>query len=569
VHKFLRVNMNTKEVDFQEVKDDYTLFGGRGLIAKIMNEEVDPQCDPLGENNKLILCPGLLTGTMAPCSGRLSIGGKSPLTGTIKEANVGGVAAQLMAKLGLKAVIVEGKQDDDSLYMLIISKDGAELVPAGKYAGMNNYALAEALHADFGSKIGIVSIGCAGERGYRNSTIQVTDTAGNPSRAAARGGLGAVMGAKGLKAIILNVSGPSDSQYADKESFKTAAQNFTAGVRDNAFSGKVLPGFGTAALVTAVNAMGALPTNNFSTGSFERAEEISGERLAEIHSQRGGSNGHACQAGCVISCSNVYNDEQGNYLTSGLEYETIVLNGSNCGISSLDIIAKIDRMCDDLGLDTIETGATIGVCMEAGKIVFGDGEGSLRLLQEMTDGTEFGRLLGQGTELAGKALGVKRIPTVKGQSLAAYDPRSLKGTGVTYATSPMGADHTAGNTIGSRGVKPHLKEGQVEASTQAQVTMAALDNLGICLFTSTCLGKPENIGHLVSMVQAKVGGEWDADKLFATGITTLSMEKVFNKKAGFTEKDNTLPEFMYSESLPGSNNIFDILPDEMDKAIPF
>jgi len=568
--KIVRVNMSAKTVNFEDVKEELRLFGGRGFIAKILNDEVDPKCDPLGPENKLIISTGLLAGTPAPTSGRISIGGKSPLTGTIKEANAGGMAGNMLARMGIKAIIVEGVPVEDKWYILKISREGAELLPGDKYVGMNNYDLAAALQKEFGDKIGILSIGGAGERGYKNSTVQITDTSGRPCRAAARGGVGAIMGSKRIKAIVLDPAGAAlETEYADREKFTAAARGYIQGVKSNPLSGQALPALGTAVLVNVVNALGALPTRNFTSGQFEYAEDISGENLAKLQGERGGKTDHICQPGCPIGCSNVYVDENGNYITSGLEYETIVLNGSNCGISSLDTLARIDRLCDDFGLDTIETGATIGVCMEAGKISFGDGHGALALIQEMIDGTEFGRILGQGATYTGRALGVKRIPSVKGQSLAAYDPRALKGTGVTYATSPMGADHTAGNSIADTSVDHHKKEGQVELSTNLQVGMATFDSLGMCIFSGFCTVDPVNIGHLVDMMAARYGGEWSAEKLFGLGVQTLALEKRFNEKAGFTSRDNLLPEFMYREPLPPYNLVFDLSEEELARAIPF
>lgn len=569
MNKILRINMSTKNIYHQDVPEEYTAFGGRGLIAKLLNNEVNPTCDPLGPDNKLIICPGLLTGTAAPCSGRISIGGKSPLTNTIKEANAGGICAQMLAKLDLKAIVIENEPPKGEWYLLKISREGVKLLPAGEYIGLNNYELTAQLRKKYGQHVGILSIGIAGERGYRNSTIQITDTLGYPSRAAARGGLGSLMGSKGLKAVILDASGPSIPTYADKESFIAAAKGYTQGIKNNPLSGQALPALGTAVLVNIVNALGALPTRNYSSGQFEEAEKISGENLAKIQSSRQGRNGHNCHPGCVIGCSNIYNTADGEYLTAGFEYETIGMNGSNCGIGNLDIIAQIDRMCDDIGIDTMETGASIAVCMEKGLLPFGDGEGALKLIKEMAIGTEFGKDLGQGTEYLGKKLGITRIPTVKGQAMAAYDPRSLKGTGVTYATSPMGADHTAGNSLGNPTVEPAKREGQVALSTNLQVGMATFDNLGMCIFSGFCTDDPANIGYLVAMMAGKYGGDWDPNRLFGLGVQTLAMEKEFNKRVGFTEKDNRLPEFMYKEPLSPNNTVFDFTEDDLAQAIPF
>ena len=568
MNKIMRINMNDASSSCKEADESFALFGGRGLIARIITEEVPATCDPLGPDNKLVFCPGLLGDTPAPNHGRLSIGGKSPLTGTIKEANAGGTFAKRMVSLGLKALIVEGKPSSEEWSIVVLGNDNAEILPAGKYMGMNNYQLTDELRRDFGNTVSIASIGCAGERGYRNSTIQITDPEGRPSRAAARGGLGSVMGSKRIKAFVIKEAGNYKGEYHDRTAFLENNRLYTKEVLANHISGQGLPALGTAVLVNMTNAMGILPTNNFSQGQFEHAEEISGERIAELQFTRNGVMKHACHAGCVIFCSNVINDADGNYLTSGFEYETIGLNGSNCGIHDIDVVAQIDRMCDDLGVDTMETGCTIGVSMEAGRIAFGDGAGALKLLQEMKDGTDFGILMGQGTEVTGKALGVKRIPTVKGQAMAAYDPRGLKGTGVTYATSPMGGDHTAGNALGMPG-DPGDKEGKVEISRNLQVAMALMDSLGMCIFTSFVFENPDNIAILANMMGAKFGGEWDIPKLMGLGVQALIMEKKFNKDAGFTAKDDRLPDFMYSEALPNSGHVFDITDEELAATLKF
>lgn len=560
--KILRINMREGSTRYQATGEGYALLGGRGLIARILTDEVPATCDPLGPENKLVICPGLLGDTVAPCHGRLSIGAKSPLTGTIKEANAGGTFAKRMVSLGLKAMIVEGHPASLEWSIIVLGSDKVEILPAAAYIGMNNYELTDALRREFGKGISIASIGCAGERGYRNSTIQITDPDGRPSRAAARGGLGSVMGSKRIKAFIIRETGGYKGAYADRTAFLENNRLYIKEVQANHISGQALPAFGTAVLVNMTNAMGILPTNNFSSGAFGDAEEISGERIAELQSARNGVMKHACHAGCVIHCSNIINDADGNYLTSGFEYETIGLNGSNCGIRDIDIIARIDRICDDLGIDTMETGCTIGVCMEAGKISFGDAAGALTLLQEMKEGSEFGLLMGQGTAALGKTLGVTRIPAVKGQSMAAYDPRGLKGTGVTYATSPMGGDHTAGNALGLPG-DPGDKEGKVEASRNLQVAMALMDSLGMCIFASFVFENPDNIALLANMLGAKFGGEWDIPKLMGLGVQTIKLEQQFNRNAGFSAKDDRLPEFMYTEVLPGTGQVFDITDEEL------
>ena len=570
MNKLLRINMDQKKAVFENVPESMCLFGGRGTVAVILSHEVDPTCDALGPDNKLIICPGMMADTSAPCSGRISIGGKSPLTGTIKEANAGGMAAKKLAALDIYAIVVEGKPSSDNDWSLLILDDsGAKLLSASKYMGMNNYELVAQLRNDFDEDIATISIGQAGERGYLNSTVQISDPEGRPARAAARGGLGAVMGSKGIKAVVVSTSQKLKAPYQDKEAFRTNSKAYSKAIMDNPISGQGLPALGTAVLVNATNAQGFLPTNNFSKGRFEQAEALSGEHIAQIQGNRKGKMTHRCSPGCIIQCSSVYNGPDSKYITSGFEYETIGLMGANCGIDDIDTVALMDQMCDDLGIDTMETGVSIGVCMEAGKLKFGDAKGAVALVQEMKDETEFGKILGQGTLAVGTHLGVKRIPVVKGQALAAYDPRGLKGTGVTYATSPMGADHTAGNSLGDPSVEPSKKEGQVGLSTQLQVGMCLFDNLGMCIFSGFCLADPANLQHLVNMVAARFGGQWDVDRLMGIAVQTIAMEKAFNKKAGFTPKDDKLPDFFYIETLDSVDTVFDITEEELKEAIPF
>jgi aldehyde:ferredoxin oxidoreductase len=568
--KILRIDMTDRNYAYEEVGQEYVLYGGRGFIAKKLNEEVNPKCDPLGQENKLILSLGLLAGTMTPSSGRISIGAKSPLTGTIKESNSGGMAASMLARLGLKAVIIESKPADKQWHILKLGKSGVEFIPADEYLGMNTYQLSEQLKNKFGTEVCVISIGKAGERGYRSASIQITDMEGHPARACGRGGLGSVMASKYIKAIIIEKTDISSIVYRDRERFTKGAKGYAKGLKSHPVSGQIMHAVGTAGNVNLVNELGALPTFNFSSGRFGDAEKISGERLAEIQRGRNGKTGHRCSPGCAVCCSNIYNDANGQYITSGFEYETIALNGSNCGISNLDTIARIDRMCDDLGVDTMETGCTLAVCMESGRISFGDEEGALSLLQEMNDGTEFGNIMGQGTDYTGRQLGVKRIPTVKGQALAAYDPRSLKGTGVTEATCPMGADHTSGNSLGTVGfIDPALKNGQVELSQTMQKEMVMADNMGICIFASFCLADTKVAEDFCEMLAAIYGGVWNWDKLMKMSEETLALEKEFNRKAGFNDSDDKLPDFFYSEPLPPLNTVFDFTPEDLAKVIPY
>lgn len=563
--KTLRVNVQTGTAKYEDFKKEYREFGGRGLIAKVMNDEVNPKCDPLGKENKLLLTTGILGETPLPMGHRLSVGGKSPLTGGIKEANVGGTIATLLLQHGIKMVIIEDLPSDDKWKILVIDKAGkAELVPADEYVGLNNYALTEKLQGKYGKKVGILSIGLAGERGYRNSSVQVTDAStGHPSRAAARGGMGTVLGAKKVKAVVVaEATNKATFDYADKAKYDAARKKLVDGItsRPSGFST-----VGTISNVDMVGGMGLIPVKNFSGELYDskKLKKINGDAFMAKLKKNGGKNQLPCQPGCVVRCSNYYNDSKGNYLTSGLEYETVALCGTNCMIDDLDTIAKMDQMCDDLGLDTIETGATIAVCMEAGKIPWGDKKGALKLIQEMMDGTEFGQLLGKGTAVVGKELGVTRTPAVKGQSLAGYDPRNSHIVGVTYSTSPMGADHTAGVAMMPNSDQMP-KQFRLSMGANMQANMATCDNL-MCMFGF--MGTMGDATILPGLMEGALGGKWDTAKINAIGSETLKLERAFNKAAGFTIADDGLPEFFYNEVASSTGAIFDLSKEDMVKAM--
>ncbi len=566
------IDVKEKEVLQQEAPKKYQLLGGRGLTSKILLDEVDPTCEPLGPKNKLVIAPGLLGGTTAPCSGRLSIGGKSPLTSGVKESNSGGTAAIKLAKLGIKAIIIEGQPEKDEWYSLKISKEGIEIFNAMDIVGAGNYETAEYYQHKYGDRISIISIGPAGENQYQAASISVIDMEGLPTRHCARGGLGALMGSKKLKTILIDDAGSPGVEIKDKIRFKQIAKEW---IKKLIPAKKVLTEYGTANLVEPMNTLGCIPTNNFSYGTFKGASLINAYKLQEIIKQRGGKQGIPCHPGCVIKCSKKFNDINGNYLTSGLEYETLALMGANCGIDDLDIIAQMNRFCDDIGLDTMEMGVTLGVIMESGLISFGDGKEALKLLQQTRQKTILGRLIVQGAAITGKVLGVRRIPVVKNQGISGYDPRGLKGTGITYITSPQGADHTAGNCLpGRTGYRPETNkildvqkpEGQVDLSIDLQIMTAVCDLTGLCFFVGPTKETMEIIAQLINF---KYGVKLSLIDIIEMGKNVLRVEKEFNKKAGFTNIDDRLPEFFYNEKLPPENLAFDIPKEEINKALDF
>ena len=575
--KLMRVNMSALRVTTED-SGEYQGLGGRGLSSTIIAKEVPPACDPLRGLNKLVIAPGVLSGTSAANSGRLSVGCKSPLTGGIKESNVGGNTSQKIARLGFSGLVIEGLPEQGKWYILHLTKEGGKLLPGNEYCGLKNYELAKKLQSRFGEKAGILSIGPAGEMKLAAASVASTDVDGFPCRHAARGGPGAVMGSKGLKAIIVEDAGGAGVSIAHPEKFREAAKKFAKAVVDYPFSG-VLKTLGTNFLVAPINAAGGYPTRNFLEGTFEGADQVSGEYMQQVITKRGGKPTHMGCSNCVIHCSKVYVDEKAQYITGSFEYETIWALGANLGVSDLDSIAWEDRLCDEYGIDTIEIGQSLGVAMEAGVKKFGDAKGALELLEEVGKGTSLGRILGSGAWVTGKVFGITRVPAVKRQGMAAYEPRAIHGIGVTYATTPMGADHTAGWTVGrnlaSMGgdLHPHKPEGQVDASREAQITVAAMDSTGLCNFVNPAIGDtagaPEAGPAFLEMMGALHGSPVSLDDLKALGVKILKLEREFNAQAGFTKEDDRLPEFMKQEKIPPHNVIFTVPDEELDRLFNF
>jgi len=575
--RFLRVNMTDLSVRAEAVPERYRDLGGRALTSIMINEEVAATVDPLSPENKLIFAPGYFTGTPLVNTGRLSVGAKSPLTGGIKESNVGGTVAFALARLGIVAIIVEGRvPDGNTSYLLSINREGrAELQDASFCRGMRTYALVEQLRKKFGEDQSVTCIGPAGEMQLLAASIQSTDLDGRPCRAAGRGGLGAVMGAKGLKALVVDRGGQAAVELADPDSFKQAARSYAKAVKEDEFSGQILPELGTAVLVEPINAAGAFPTCNARNGQFIGAEKISGERLAAMIRERGGQTTHKGCSQCIIDCSNVVVDKKGRYVTSSLEYETIWSMGGMIGNDDLDSIARLDFLCDDIGLDTMSTGVAIGIAMDAGYREFGDGAAAIAMVEEVAAGTEIGRAIGNGPDAVGRYFNHDRVPTVKGQSIAAYDPRAIQGMAVTYATTPMGGDHTAGWVVAQNlaafggTVDPLGAEGQVELSRNAQIHMAAVDSVGICDFAQSGLATEEGMANVRQMYAARSGRPFPEEKWPELGERVLRAEREFNRKAGFTAEDDRLPAMFYTEPLPPYNAVVKVTDEEMDTTFEF
>jgi aldehyde:ferredoxin oxidoreductase len=385
-----------------------------------------------------------------------------------------------------------------------------------------------------------------------------------------------VMAARGLKAIVVDDTGGPGVGLVDEELFKQGRRKLTESIQEHALTkkGGALPSYGTAVLVNILNEAGGLPTRNFSSGQFEGAARISGEAIAEVVEQRGGKGevGHACHPGCIIKCSNIYPDENGEVLASCIEYETTWALGANCGIDDLDYIAKMTRECNDVGVDTIEAGNTVAIAMEGGLLEFGDAKGALELLSEIGKGTPLGRIIGQGVEATAKAFGVHRVPTVKGQSMPAYEPRAVKGIGITYATSTQGADHTAGYTIApeiagvSGKLDPLSVEGKAELSLTFQAATAFIDSSGYCLFIAfPILDIAKGWEGMAESVAGVTGLPITAGDVVALGKEVLKMERLFNEAAGFTNKHDRLPEFMSYEAIAPHQQTWNVSDEQLDQ----
>jgi len=572
--KVLRINFKPDPEVTTEAPGDYAGLGGRALTSKLISTEVPPLCHPLGPENKLVIAPGLLSGSAAAMSGRLSVGCKSPLTGGIKESNAGGQPAQVLARLGYNAIVLEGKPAAGKWYTVVINKDGVKIVPADELKGLGNYDTVDKLRANYGDKASYISIGQAGEMKLGAASIACTDVELRPTRHCGRGGIGAVMGAKGVKAIVLDDSGCKTRQPKDPDKFKAANKIFVKGLASHGVTGQGLPAYGTNILANIINESGGYPTNNFQTGRFKGTQKISGETQAELEESRGGKGSASlpCHRGCVINCSGTFYDKDGKYVTKQPEYETVWAHGANCGIDDLDAIAQMDRMDDDFGLDTIEMGATLAVAMEAGLADFGDAKAAIKLLQEVGDGTPLGRILGSGAAVTGKTFGVERVPVVKGQAMPAYDPRAIQGIGVTYATTTMGADHTAGYAIATNILKvggfvdPLKPQGQIELSRNLQIATAAIDSTGMCLFIAfAILDQPETFQALLDLLNSFHGISLTGDDVTALGKDILTREREFNQAAGFTKSHDRLPMYFQREKLAPHNALFEVTDKELDE----
>ena len=546
MRKYLHINLRDRSVKTEELHGEDIIRVGRHFIAKTLLKSGAAKVDPLSPENPLIFSAGPFAGTNFSNANRLSVGCKSPLTGGIKEANSGGTFGFALGQLETSGLTLNGASADWTV-IRITKEGGIAYDSAEPYMGKGNNEVSALLFEKYGKKISFALCGPVGEYLGLVAGIAFADTDGRPSRLAARGGVGAVMGSKKVKAIVVDVH--KMPTFHDRKKVMGAVREYGARlVKEPAID--VYKRTGTAMMADVMNRLGGLPVRNFSAGRLVEASEgplkLGGDHIREQNLARGGQTAHACMPGCLIECSNVYVDKNGKEIVSPLEYETLGLMGSNCGLSDPDDVARVNAVANDLGVDTIEVGATLGVLMEGGIGTFGDVEFMLQAMEDLRRGNDRGRILAQGAARAGAHYKVTRVPAIKGQSISAYDPRVVEVTGISMMVSAQGADHTAGN-LPVFDCKDKTTEELVVASLGIQTVCAAADSLGLCIFGRSVTNVSAEL--IVNALNDAHGTKLDPSFMQKLGLEALRMEWEFNKAAGFTEKDDELPEFFYAEAL--------------------
>ncbi len=546
MRKYLHINLRDRSVRTDELHGEDVIRVGRHFIAKTLLKSGVAKVDPLSPENPLIFSAGPFAGTNFSNANRLSVGCKSPLTGGIKEANSGGTFGFALGQIETAGFTLYGASSE--WVVIRITKEGAITYDSAQpYMGKGNNEVAALLFEKYGKKISFALCGPVGEYLGLVSGIAFADTDGRPSRLAARGGVGAVMGSKKVKAIVVDLH--KMPTFHDRKKVMGAVREYGARLNKE----PAIDAYrrtGTAMMADIMNRLGALPVRNFSAGRLVEASEgplkLGGDFIREQNQARGGTITHACMPGCLIECSNVYADKDGKEIVSPLEYETLGLMGSNCGLTDPDDVARVNAVANDLGIDTIEIGATLAVLMEAGQCKFGDVEFMMRAMEDVRRGSERGRIIAQGAARAGAHYKVARVPAIKQQSISAYDPRVIEVTGISMMVSAQGADHTAGN-LPVFDCKDKTTEEIVEASLGIQTVCAAADSLGLCIFGRSVTNVSAEL--IVTAINDAHGTKLEPSFMQTLGRETLKMEWEFNKAAGFTEKDDELPAFFYAEAL--------------------
>jgi len=546
------IDLTKQSITARELRGKEIIWAGRYLIAKTLVERGLAGVDPLSPENPLIFSAGPFAGTTFSNANRTSVGCKSPLTGGIKEANGGGTFSYALGQLRIAGFTLFGASPD--WVVIHFRKDGGiDFDDAAPYLGKGNYAVAEMLHARYGRKTALALCGPVGEYQGLLAGIAFSDKDLRPSRLAARGGVGAVMGSKRVKAIVVDLD--KIPPFGDPKKVSASIKDYTKMLREDSIVMNFYNKVGTMGMADYQNYVGGLPVRNFTAGQFADVSagetfKMGGDYIGELNTSRGGEQTHPCMPGCAIQCSNVYFDANGKEVVSPVEYETLGLLGTNCGIGDPDDLAQLNYIANDLGIDTIETGATLAVLMDAGLAAFGDVQWMVEALAEIGRGSEQGRLWAQGTARVGEHYNVQRVPVIKRQAISAYDPRVIEATGITMMVTAQGADHTAGNL-------PRLKTREMDLETlldlslKQQIKVAANDSLGLCIFGQTVTNA--NLEFLTDALNAAHDANLTTSFFEELGSQALYYECEFNRQAGFTADDDELPRFFYEESLPPAN----------------
>jgi aldehyde:ferredoxin oxidoreductase len=553
--KLLRVDLSAESCVIEDLNLTWAAayVGGRGLATKYLSEEIDPQVDPLSAENKLIFAAGPLTGTYGAANGRYMVVTKSPLTGTVASSNSGGYFPGELRYAGFDMIIVEGKAKEP-LY-LRIHNQRAELASAAHLWGKSVHDTEDLIRQEFHGDAKVASIGPAGE-----NLVHFACIVNDKHRAAGRTGVGMVMGSKNLKAIA--VRGTGGVGVADPKAFREAARECYKMLKQHPVTGEGLPALGTAVLVNVINQSGGLPTRNSQSSTFDHAEDISGERLAQTLLKRN----KAC-LGCIIGCGRVtqVSDPRFSGKGEGPEYESLWALGAACGVSDLAAITKANYICNEAGMDTITLGSTVACAMElfergliseaeAGMpLNFGNAEVMLRMVELTGRGEGFGRKIGLGSWRLAESYGVPELSmSVKKQEFPAYDARAIQGMGLEYATSNRGACHVRGYLVSPEilGVPekldPQAVEGKAAWAKGFQDFTAVVDSAGVCLFTTFGIG----VTQVASLFNAATGRAYSDAQLLEIGDRIWNLERLFNLKAGVDPSQDTLPRRILSEPLP-------------------
>ena len=550
--KVLRINLTDHTIKTEALDMDMAkkFIGGRGLGTKMMMDEVDPKVDALSPENKLFIVTGPMTGNPVATGGRYMVVTKAPLTGTIASSNSGGKWGAELKFAGWDIIVFEGKSEEP-VYLSIVD-DKVELLPAtdlwGKVVSKTTREL-QAKHIE-GSKV--LAIGPGGENLSLMAAIM-----NDEDRAAGRSGVGAVMGSKNLKAIIVKGSGKPLVPDADK--VKELNKKQLVKIKENGVTGSGLPTYGTAVLVNILNELGSLPTNNFLQGQFDKAEDISGEALSEKYLVKR----TACYR-CPIGCGRYV--KLGDWEGGGPEYETLWSFGSDCGINDMEAIITANRWCDEMGIDTISVGATIAAAIELNqkglikeeeldgiKLEFGNGTDITEWVKRIGYAQGLGAKMAEGSYRLAERYGAPEVSmTVKKQEIPAYDPRGVQGQGLSYATSNRGGCHVRGYMVSPEvlGLPEQLDRFATDDKATwtkiFQDLTASIDSLGVCLFTSFALGADDyaDMSNVIS------GTNYTGADILEIGERIYNMEKQFNLISGIKPEEDTLPKRLLEDPIP-------------------